>query len=820
MIQSLLSDIRLALRGFRHRPGFALAVTLTLALGTGATTAVLAVVQGVLIRPLPFPDSDELAEIRTISLLARENVYGTSLLEAEDFAAGVEGIDALGVYREMRTNLIPQDRAIPAHISLVTGDFFNALRTPPLLGRTFEPDDDRPGGDAAVAVLSHRTWQALYGGERDIVGQTIRTAMQDFQIVGVMPEGFEFPGRTDLWVPMQSYLDSRQIDRGDPAIRGVRIYYRSVVRLADGATVSSAGAEVAAVSRMLQGEFPETNRDFEHRLIGLRDAEAAVLRPYLLLLLGAVGLVLAICCANIANLFVARSVSRTREIGVRTALGAGRGRLARQLLTESLVLAVAGALVGLALAWWGVELFRLSARDLLPAWALLEIDGSVLALCGLMALACGAVIGLAPVIHAIRLEAGTVVRGGTRVVASGGPLRPALVTAQVGLSMILLVGAGLLLASLDRLERVDEGLGAERVLTVSMSAFREGPNEERIRNTTSYYREVIDRLEQLPSVEAVGGTDNFPYGSRYLADRNTERIEVRGDSDEELAHRAPAVLVDVTPDYFDALGIPLIEGRAFDEGDHLDAPWVIILSETGARTLFPDRPALGQEVRMTYEGGGVDPWAQVVGIVGDVKYDKREAGDGIELYYPYTQWGLASTTLAIRTRGATTDLLEQVREIVHAVDPETAVEEIRPLGALIEDSLWRERLWGGLVTAFAGLALVLAAVGIYGVVSYSVASRTQEVGVRMALGSKPRDVVALVTRHGMLPVLLGMVLGTALSLALVPLVRSLLFQAGSLDVVSYVVPGLLLAVVSFAACLQPALRAARIDPVRALRREL
>jgi predicted permease len=389
---------------------------------------------------------------------------------------------------------------------------------------------------------------------------------------------------------------------------------------------------------------------------------------------------------------------------------------------------------------------------------------------------------------------------------------------EVSLSLVLLVGAGLLLSSLNRLRGVEEGLDSESVLTVSMSAFRPGREEVRIRNVTAYYRRVIEKLRELPGVVAVGGTDNFPYGSRQAPERRDYRLEIRGESEEERTHRGPTLAVDVTPEYFQAVGIPLLEGRTFHEGDNLEGPWVIILSESASKILFPGRTALGQEVRVTFDGGGGDPFARVVGIVGDVKYDKREDG-GIELYYPYTQYGLSSTTLAVRVRGPAEGLAERVRDAVHSVDPETAVEDVRPMDALIDDSLWRERLWGTLLTGFATFALALAAIGLYAVLAYAVASRTREIGVRMALGSKPLDVLAVVAAGGMRLVGIGLLGGAIAAAGLLPLIRSLLFGIEGMSLSMYAIPALVLSAVALAACLMPAIRAARTDPVLALRQE-
>jgi putative ABC transport system permease protein len=817
MLASLASDVILALRVMRQKPLFTAAVVLTLALGTGANTAVYTLVHAVLLRPFPFPESERLVEIKTVSTKG-EAVYGASLADVVDLRARVRSLSSAASYRVERVNLVPEERAIPTRVAHVTPLFFDVLDTKPLLGRTFLPGEDEPGGDVQKAVLSFSAWQSLYGGRREILGTTIRTGMGSYEVVGVMPSGFSFPGRTDLWIPVQSFLQIREIDRAAPEFRGFRFSYRSIARLAEGADLEGVRAEVEAVSRTLQAEFPATNRDFVHRIVTLREAETTDLRPYLLLLLGAVVLVLVICSANVANLLLSRTVSRSRELALRGALGARRSRLARQLLTESLVFAFLGAGLGVALAAAGLRLFSVWTSFTFPVWARLEIDGAVLASSFAVAFVVGILVGAVPLAHLSRNTLAGAVREGTRGSARSGFLRPALVVGEVSLSLVLLVGAGLLLSSLNRLRGVEEGLDSESVLTVSMSAFRPGREEVRIRNVTAYYRRVIEKLRELPGVVAVGGTDNFPYGSRQAPERRDYRLEIRGESEEERTHRGPTLAVDVTPEYFQAVGIPLLEGRTFHEGDNLEGPWVIILSESASKILFPGRTALGQEVRVTFDGGGGDPFARVVGIVGDVKYDKREDG-GIELYYPYTQYGLSSTTLAVRVRGPAEGLAERVRDAVHSVDPETAVEDVRPMDALIDDSLWRERLWGTLLTGFATFALALAAIGLYAVLAYAVASRTREIGVRMALGSKPLDVLAVVAAGGMRLVGIGLLGGAIAAAGLLPLIRSLLFGIEGMSLSMYAIPALVLSAVALAACLMPAIRAARTDPVLALRQE-
>ncbi len=819
-MSTLLSDLRFSWRGLKQRPVFALTLLLTLSIGTGAIATVFSLVQAVLLRPFPFPDGKEIVEIQTISTKAERNVYGTSFQDAQDLEVRVESFEEVGVFRESRINIVPEDRAVPAQVTHVTPGFFDVLGVPALHGRTFEAADDVPGGDSRKVVLAYSAWQTLFGGRQDILGQQLRTAMGGFEVVGVMPAGVAHPARTDLWVPLQSHFDIRGLDRTHPRHRGSRLYDRAIARLGDDADLERSRLEVATVSAQLGQEYPDSNGEFTHHVVTLREAEAGAYQPYLLLLLGAVLLVVAVCCTNVAGLLIARTASRVGEFGVRTALGAGGGRLTRQLLTEGLMIGVLGGGLGLLISVLAVRLTAdyLAGLSVLPAWVRLEVDPRVLAAGMLVAVGSGLLAALGPLVMVRRVGPLASLHASARVPRRQRPLQSAMVVAEVALSMVLLVAAALLLASFGRLEQVDTGLQTERVSTVSLSAYRGGTNEERIRAVTSFYRQVIEKIETIPGVVAVGGSDNFPYGSRFSSARNEMRVEARGESEEASGHRAGALLIDVTPAYFQAVGIPLLAGRTFTEGDTLDAPWVIVLSETAALRLFPDRDPLGQEVRMTYEGGGADPWAQVVGVVGDVKYEKREASGGFELYYPYTQYGLVSTTLAIRTRGPTPGLEQRVHEAVASVDPTTAVERIESLDVLVADTLWRERLAGGLLAACALIAVILAAIGLYGIVSYGVASRVHEIGVRMALGSAPARVLLEVTGSGLRLVMVGIAVGAVGAMLMVPLLRSYLFEAGRLDVVAYLVPALFLVLVGAVACLRPSLRASRVDPIRVLSR--
>jgi predicted permease len=818
MMCALWQEVRFAWRGFRKRPGFSLVVVLTLALGVGANTAIFSLVHAVLLRPFPFPEPDQLVEIKTVPIKASLYPQGASLQDVEDWRRRSGSFVGIGVYRATDVNLVLKDRALPAQVTQVTPEFFTVLGIPPLLGRTFLPEEDQPGGDVHKVVLSHQTWRSAYGGDPSIVGATIGLAMGSHEVVGVMPEGLIFPGGTDLWIPVQSFYQIREMNRYDPRNRGARST-RSVARLKRGIRIEQAQAGLESIGADLQKEYPKTNGSFLPGIWRLRDAEVGDIKQYLWLLLAAVGLVLLICCANIANLLLARAASRTRELTVRSALGASRWNLGRQLLIESLLLSLAGGVAGVGLAVGAIHVFSSFLSHWLPAWAQLRLDPQVLIFNFAVASGAGLVFGLAPIAQALRVNLSQELREGSRGSTRSGWLRPSLVVAEVSLATVLLICAGLMLQTLQRLRQVDIGLQAERVMTVSLSAFRPGTNEQRVRAVTAYYRQVAQKLRELSGVIAVGGTDNFPYSRSEYARRRMATVEVRGESDVETRQRAALMIVDCTPGYFEAMGIPLLEGRDFRESDTLDAPWVITLSERTARTLFPDRPALGQQVRFASDSGHADPWATVVGIVGNVKYGKREHDDGLELYFPYTQYGLSRTHFAVRTRGLTSGMELMIRQAVATIDPETPVEEIRPMEGLIEDSLWRDRLWGSLVSWFAGLALLLAAIGIYGVVSYSVTQRTQEIGIRMALGAWAAGVAGLVVRESMRLVAVGTALGIGAAAAATQAIRSFLFGIAPMDPVAFSAGSLAPVLVAVLASLVPALRAARVDPLAALRHE-
>ena len=812
-------DLRQAVRRLRKRPGFSLLVIAVLGLGLGAASTIFSLRYAVLMRPLPLLDADRLVEIRTVSTRPEADVFGASEQDAADWQERSSAIEVIGTYSTGRVNVLTENRADSVAKAHVTPGFFTALGVQPLIGRTFLPEEDVPGGHVAKAVISHGIWQTLFAGRADVLGQTLRTDQGNLEIVGVAAPELTFPKRTQVWIPAQSIYDVRGSDRTDPARRSSRRWVRSVARLADHASLGQAQASLDGIGRLLQAEYPKTNAEMMPEVISLRAAETERLRPYLALLSGAALLMLVICCANVSSLMMMRALRRRRELAVRWALGAGLQGLSRTLLVESLVLSVAGGLLALALTALALRFYPSLVPVALPSWFEARLDPPVILFTFAVALGSCLLVALAPLWRALRGAPSTELREGTKGSARQSRWRPALVVAQITLCFLLLTAAALLQRSLTALESVDHGLHPERVMTVVLSPFHPGINEERIRGVTRFYRNLIGRLEQIPGVVAVGGTDNFPFSGSQYGDRGGVTVEARGQTEEERRMRAPTLLVDVTPNYFEAVGLPLLEGRTFNDGDTFDSAKVIILSERGAKELFPDRPALGQEVRIAYDGGGADEWASVVGVVGDVKYDQRWDDRGVELYYPHSQYGLMTTHLAIRTRGSARGLEEAVRKTIAEVAPETAVERVGTLERMIDDALWQDRLWSAVFNGFSMMALLLAAVGIYGVLAESVAQRTREMGIRMALGALPRDVVSRVARQGLLLVVVGLLAGWAAMPLIARALEAVVFGVEATTQIASLSAVLALLATALLACLLPAVRAARDDPLEALRDE-
>jgi putative ABC transport system permease protein len=590
--------------------------------------------------------------------------------------------------------------------------------------------------------------------------------------------------------------------------------YRVVARLRDGASLQAAQADLHQIGTRLQREQPRTNSEILPVVEPLRAVETAAMRPYVLLLMAAAGLVLLVCCTNLANLLLARSSARAREFAVRSAMGAGRGRLLVQLLTEHALLAIAGAVLGVALADALLAALPRIIPEQLPFWIHFDLDRNILAFTCAVTVGTIAVFGLVPLLKSSRADLEGLLREVSRATHADSRLRRGLIVGEVALSAILLVCAGLLLKSLNRLEHVDPGFQPHNVLVVDLSPFRPGPEQQRIEAASEYFRRVIASLAAVPGVIAVGATDTLPYNGG--TDRPSYNMEVRGEGAVERSYRGPGNVIDITPRYFEAMGIPLLEGRAFSDQDHSKSEKVIILSERAARFLFPGRSPIGGQVRHN-TNGMADPWSRVVGVVGNIRYKADETVDGIEMYYPSAQWEFESAQVAIRFQGSPKGFENAVRQAVASVDSETGIDEMKSMDALMDEMLWQQRSWGYVLAGFASTTLLLAAVGLYGVMAYNVALRRTEIGIRAALGATPRTIFGEVTREGVLLAAAGAALGLVAALGVTRLLRTMLYGVPPGDPLTFLLAALVLIAVAVVASALPGLRAAAVDPVKTLR---
>ncbi len=667
-------------------------------------------------------------------------------------------------------------------------------------------------------VVGHALWQQAFGGTREAIGRTIQLRGESFTVIGVMPPGFEYPDRAEVWVPLMARYASYQDEwwkRRDTYVHKV------AARLAPGATLSQAQADVDAIAATLASEYPETNRTSRLRLHSLRDGEVGPLKPYVLLVGGAVALLLVLGCANVAGLLVARAAAQGREIALRAALGAGLTHVVRRLLAESLVYAVLGAAFGLALAVAAVHALTVLVPVELPVWMQFGIDWRVLAFTSLVSAGTAVAFSLAPLAQFLRPDLNDVLKRGGR--AGGGTgghtaprLRRLLIVGEVALSVALLIGAGLMLRSFARLMAVDTGVRTDRLLVASVGRYL--PNitrEEMLVGYADEFRRMRDALAALPGVDSVGSGSEVPYLNQAELGPPID-LYTRRRARREQAYRGQARGADVMPGYFATLGIPLLQGRDFTEADTLGRQPVVIISRRAAEVLFPGEPALGQELRWG-NNTDYDPWMTVVGIVDNTIWHPAERQAAVEVYWSYRQYPGPTTHFLIRTQQDPTAATAAVRRPLQSINPEFSIRAIDTMDRVASASVWQRRLWGVLLGTFAGLAVLLTAAGLFGVMSYLVAQRTREMGIRLAIGAGRASVLRLVLGQGLRLTSIGIALGLAAAAAGSGWLRSLLFEVSTLDLATFIGAPLLLFGIAAAACLLPAWRASRVDPLIALR---
>jgi putative ABC transport system permease protein len=808
-----------SIRALLARPGFSAIVILTMALGIGANTAIFSLVYAILLRPFPYSEPDRLVRIETKLSKTTGATRGASVYDFDDWRKRNTAFDDIASYVNFSNNLEAPSGAQSVSMTMATPSLFPVLGVAPILGRTFRDEENQPGGDVFKAVLSHALWQETFGADPRILGRVIRLRGASYTVIGVLPAHVQYPDRTEVWVP----LHARYAGYADEWWKRRDIRIHSVLaRLKQGIGLAQGRSNLQSVADALGGLYPATNDGIQIRLTTLRDAEAGQLRPYLVLLGGAVLMVLVICCVNVANLLLARSVSRGREMAVRAALGAGRSRIVKQLMGESMVLGLIGGALGAGAAYVGVKGLVALIPVALPPWMHFGVDWSTLLFNFLLAMLAALFFGLAPALQLSRIDLNGSLKEGMRGSSSGGRaargLRDGLVVAEVAISLVLLVGAGLMMRSFVRLRHTDAGVNREHLLSVQIGRFRTGMTNDQLATAfAGEYSRIMERAAELPGVMAVGGGDDFPYQS-HAEDRSKGEIYLRGQDERQRKESAAAVAAQITPGYFRVLGIPLLEGRDFTDTDDTTHPRVAIVSRRAASALFQGREAIGQQICWG-KPGPLTPWTTIIGVVGDTRWHATERQPGFEFYYSYRQFAALPFHLFLRARVEPSSLEPAVRQLIREVNPAMAIKQVRTMDQVVTEALWEQRLWGVLFLIFAALALLLAAVGLYGVMSYLVSQRTREIGIHMALGSSQTRVLALVVKHGGILIGTGIGLGLAGALILTRSMTGLIHGVAPGDPVTFVSVAVVVAVVALIACGVPAWRAARVDPLIALRQE-
>jgi putative ABC transport system permease protein len=817
--QALRMDLRYALRMFARTPVFTGLTVLALALGIGANSAIFSVVNAVLLKPLPYAEPDRLVMVWNDN--TREGIaqYPMSPANFLDVKAATRTLDRLEMMYSFLTTPTLQTSAGTEQLSAsgTTPGMFELLGRRAALGRTILPSDR-----AQVIVLSDGYWRRRFGADPHIVGRQLTVEAQPTTVIGVMPPDFHFPLKSmlgpsgfspsvepDAWMPIDM-TDARFMQNGV----AVRVpHYLSVVgRLAEGATVEQARQELIGITARLAQQYPDVNRGLSATVLSLHDQAVGRVRPALVLLLAGVGFVLLMACVNVANLLLARSVARQKEMAVRTALGAGRARLLAQMLAESLLLAAGGGLLGLAFVWAGVRLLVSIAPPELPRLNEVQPDATVILFTAAVSLLAGMLVGAAPAIAAGRGDVHGALKDASRGVAGGilrQRLRAALVVGEVALAVVLTVGAGLLLRSFVTLLAVDPGFRSENLLTLQIQVPRRLAEAE-ARN--AFYAELFERLDSLPGVVASGGTTRLPLGSTNVSTR------VLVDGRQMTAAEMPEVeMRRAVHEYFRAMGMPILRGRAFTAEDGPRTAPVAVVNQTMARRLWPNEDPIGRRFKMG--SNPKTPWSTVIGVVGDLRHAGLDAEPAAEFYIWYQQGPPVAPFLVVRTHGDPAALAESVRSELRALEKDMAVYDMRTMTEVRAASVAERRFILILAIAFGVLALTLAAVGVYGVMALVVSERTQEIGIRLALGAEPMRVLGLVVRQAVMLAAIGIAVGFVAALALTPLMAAQLYGIGAADPATLAgVPALLL-VVALVACMVPAIRAMRVDPMTALRYE-
>jgi predicted permease len=804
LLDNLRRDFSYSLRVLLKSYAFTLVVVLTLALGIGANTAIFSFANGILLRPLPYPQSDRLAVINETALKRGIDSMSVSFPNFLDWREQNTVFENIGVYfGSNRFSLIGAGEPVEIRGSRISHGLLETLRVSPQLGRTFTANEDRPDEDAVV-ILGHNLWQRTFGGDPNIVGQMITISNRPRTVIGVMPKGFRFPEVSDLWVPLA--LTTKTFTRNDHGLS-------AIARLKEGVTISGAQAEMSTIAARIEQQNPVTNEGLGVIVTSLHEKLASDYREGLLILLGVVGFVLLVACVNVANLMLGRATARQKEFALRAALGAGRWQIMRQVFIESLLLAIVGGALGFALSVWALQLLLKAIPFQLPFWMYFGLDLRVLGFTIAITLLTGLIFGALPALHTSRIDLNdTLKEGGRGTSGAQGYSRSLLVVTEIALSLILLVGAGLMIQSFLRLQRVNIGLDPKNVLRASVSLpqtkYREADQQ------ATFFKKLQAQIQSLPGVEVSSATTMVPLsGGGWGRSLTVEGYPILP------VGQAPMIQhTVVAPNYFRTMGIRILLGRDFNDADNNDAPKVTIIDERLAREYWPNENPVGKRIRLGPPEDN-EPWHTIIGVVGAVRHQRMQEDTRKSVYLPHLQIPVNGMSIVARTTSDPKDLVGAFRREVAQLDSDLPVSTVETMEEVVADSIWQPRLYAKLFGVFATGALLLAVIGIYGVMAYLVQTRTHEIGVRMALGATARDVFKLIVGRGMKLTAIGVLLGIGGAAALTRLMHGLLFNTSATDPITFILISLLLSLAAFFACYLPARRAAKVDPLVALRYE-
>jgi len=806
-LETFFQDLRYGMRSLWKKPGFTITAVIALALGIGANTAIFSVINGVLLRSLSYANPDRIVmvwERNVTDATTLQNVVSPgNFLDWQKQTTSFEQMAAIADQRVNLTGGAGEPEEIKAQF--VSHPFFAALGVQPFMGRFFVPEEDRAGNDLVI-ILSHQLWQNRFGSDPAIVGKQATISGRQRTILGVMPPGFHLlDNQVKAWMPLAL----------DPAINyreKTGRYLRVVARLKAGATVQQAQAELTGIAKQLEQALPKFNTGWDVTIVPMHEQVVGEIRPILVVLFAAVAFVLMIACANVANLLLSRAAARQKELALRAALGAGRMRLIRQMLTESVLLALMGGLLGVLLAFWGIQLLVGFGPDNIPRLNEIRIDPRVLLFTFGVSLLTGVLFGLIPAVQASRPDLNDALKEGSRGSTGGrsGTFRNIFVVAEVALALVLLVGAGLMIRSFIRLQSVETGFNPKNVLTMRLQVPKKKyPEPHQI---IDFFKQAQDRIAALPGVQAVGAISYLPLNG---GPASRDAFKIIGQPAPAPGQEPGVEVRVITPTYFRAMGIPLLKGRLLDERDVKESR-VLLINETMAKRYFPGVDPVGNQMEVFWDGSGPD---EIVGVVGDIREGALSKEPEPAIYWSHRREPYSGMALVVRASGDATRFGPAVQKEIRVLDPDQPVADVRTMKQVIAKSIARPRFNTLLLTIFAGVALVLASVGLYGVMNYSATQRTHEVGIRMALGATRADIMRLVVGNGMLLTLIGILIGVAASLMLTRVMASLLFGITATDVPTFLGVSAVLAAVALIANYIPARRATRVNPIIALRYE-